>query len=271
MIPKAHITAWRKIAPWPDDTLVEQDLVLSRALVTLFSHSLISTNLAFRGGTALNKLFMQPASRFSEDIDLVQISEGPIGVTMDAIRLCLEPWLESAGRKQGAGRVTMNFRYLSESEPKIRKKLKIEINTREHFSVYPLVMHPYEVLNPWFEGSCNISAYDINELLGTKMRALYQRKKGRDLFDLAKCLSLPSVEAEKIVQCFLFYMKQEQLQVTRAIFEANYRSKIQDPMFKNDIKPLLSVNTDWDFEKASQLIYNRLITKMPGDPWKGVL
>lgn len=56
MIPRAHITAWRAVAPWPDDGQVEQDLVLSRAIVELFSGDHIAGHFAMRGGTALNKL-----------------------------------------------------------------------------------------------------------------------------------------------------------------------------------------------------------------------
>lgn len=73
MIPRAYITAWRKIAPWSTDAQIEQDLILSRALVEIFSQPILSSQLAFRGGTALHKLFLTPASRYSEDIDLVQV------------------------------------------------------------------------------------------------------------------------------------------------------------------------------------------------------
>jgi hypothetical protein len=40
--------------------LLEQDLVISRALVALFSHETIAAGLAFRGGTALYKLHLRP-------------------------------------------------------------------------------------------------------------------------------------------------------------------------------------------------------------------
>ena len=72
MIPRAHITHWRQIAPWPSDAQVEQDLVLSRAIVELFSDPHIASALAFRGGTALHKLVFETPGRYSEDIDLVQ-------------------------------------------------------------------------------------------------------------------------------------------------------------------------------------------------------
>lgn len=71
MIPRASITAWRKAAPWPDNTHVEQDLVLSRALVELFRRPAFAEGAVFRGGTALHKLFFDPPGRYSEDIDLV--------------------------------------------------------------------------------------------------------------------------------------------------------------------------------------------------------
>ena len=58
MIPQAHITAWRATAPWCDDAQVEQDLVLSRAAVEIFSEPELAGLLALRGGTALNKLFI---------------------------------------------------------------------------------------------------------------------------------------------------------------------------------------------------------------------
>jgi hypothetical protein len=67
-------TEWRTFAPWSTDAQVEQDLILSRALVEIFSNPLLSKSLAFRGGTALHKLFIKPAARYSGDIDLVQVN-----------------------------------------------------------------------------------------------------------------------------------------------------------------------------------------------------
>ena len=86
MIPKADIVAWRQAAPWVSDTQVEQDLIISRALVVMFREPSIAGQLAFRGGTALHKLYFNKARRYSEDIDLVQIAPGPIGGTLDALQ-----------------------------------------------------------------------------------------------------------------------------------------------------------------------------------------
>lgn len=105
MIPRDYITAWRPQAPWVQDFQVEQDLALSRALVEMFSHPVLADGLAFRGGTALHKLHLQPAARYSEDLDLVQVRPGPAGPIMKALRETLDPWLGTPGWKQTKGRV----------------------------------------------------------------------------------------------------------------------------------------------------------------------
>ena len=83
MIPQANITAWRAHAPWADDAQVEQDLVLTRALIGLFSEPELAGRIALRGGTALQKLFIHPPCRYSDDIDLVQTEPGPRQVDCD--------------------------------------------------------------------------------------------------------------------------------------------------------------------------------------------
>lgn len=82
MIPRDYITEWRTHAPWLTDAQVEQDLVISKALVDIYSHPLLKGSLAFRGGTALYKLHIKPPARYSEDIDLVQVKVEPAGPVM---------------------------------------------------------------------------------------------------------------------------------------------------------------------------------------------
>jgi hypothetical protein len=89
----------------------EQDLVISRALPEFFAHPLLRSSLAFRGGTALYKLYIAPPARYSEDIDFVQVKAEPIGPVMDALRATLDPWLGKPQWKQTEGRVTLNDRF----------------------------------------------------------------------------------------------------------------------------------------------------------------
>jgi predicted nucleotidyltransferase component of viral defense system len=78
MIPKDYITEWRDQAPWAADAQVEQDLIISRAVVEIFKAEDLALRLAWRGGTALFMLHLRPGARYSEDIDLVQIASEPI-------------------------------------------------------------------------------------------------------------------------------------------------------------------------------------------------
>ena len=176
MIPRDYITEWRDHAPWVDDAQIEQDLVISRALIDIFSNETLHDALAFRGGTALFKLHL-PAARYSEDIDLVQVKAEPAGPVMAALHEVLNLWLGEPTYKQTNARITYKYRYQSEDGQPLR--LKVEINTREHFAVEGFKEIPFKVDSRWYKGSCSIRSYELNELLGTKLRALYQRKKGR--------------------------------------------------------------------------------------------
>jgi predicted nucleotidyltransferase component of viral defense system len=151
VIPRDYITQWRAEAPWIQDFQVEQDLVISRALVEIFSQPVLHQALAFRGGTALYKLHLKPPARYSEDIDLVQTKAEPAGPMMEALRAVLDPWLDKPKWKQTEGRVTFDYRFNSEDVPPIALKLKVETNTREHFSVYGLKEIPFSVSSRWFE------------------------------------------------------------------------------------------------------------------------
>jgi predicted nucleotidyltransferase component of viral defense system len=269
MIQQAYITAWRATAPWQDDAQIEQDLVLSRAVVEIFRHPDLAKQVALRGGTALNKLFIQPPSRYSEDIDLVQTVGEPSGPLIDLLRGVLDPWLGKPSRTITRDGLTLLYRFSSEVPPVQPLRLKLEINTREHFTLLGLQQVPMLVENPWFRGSASIQTYCLNELMGTKMRALFQRRKGRDLFDLWLCLSQARINPQAVVECLLHYLEQEQHPVSRAQYEQNLHDKQTDPVFTGDITPLLNASVTYDPAKALQLVHDLLVPLIPGEPWRG--
>lgn len=264
MIPRDFITEWRVNAPWVQDSQVEQDLVICRALVNIFTHPVLTSALAFRGGTALYKLFLRPAARYSEDIDLVQVNAGPAGLIMDGLHEVLDPWLGKAQSKQSEGRVTFKYRFTSEDPTPLTLRLKVEINTREHFTQHGFQTVPFEVTSRWFSGSCNITTYDLDELLGTKLRALYQRRKGRDLFDISLALAQGDVDPARIVAVFSHYMRESGHRVTRAAFEENLTLKLADQRFLSDIPPLLSADLNWDAQSAAALVMEKLFPLLEG-------
>ena len=269
MIREQAIIEWRREAPWSADWIVEQDLVISRALVEMYSVPELVDCLAFRGGTCLYKLHLRPQARYSEDIDLVQVQPEPIGDTLDRLRGALDPWLRTPRRKFKEGRVNLVYRFDSADSPPMRLRLKVEINSREHFTELGLIKVPFEVDSQWFRGSADVTTFDVNELLGTKLRALYQRKKGRDLFDIYYALTEGKVNVDALIRCFDRYMAEGGHSVTRALFEANLHEKSRRRDFRNDMGPLLRHGLSWDFDEALEVVLTEVISKLPGDPWRG--
>lgn len=268
MIPEAYLIQWRQQAPWRSLLMVEQDLILSRALIDLYSQSEVSDSLAFRGGTALNKLFLTPPARYSEDLDFVQIRSEPIGKVLTAIRTALDSWLGEPKRKITERSVKLFYRY--EAIDGSVGKIKLEINTTEHFQVEPLQYLPISVNSPWFNGQTSLVTYRLNELMGTKLRALYQRRKGRDLFDLWLMLDRQLIDPETVISIFQRYSEHNDEHVTRALFEKSLHYKKQHPDFIGDMTPLLADPQVWDFDKALSLVQEHLVSKLPGNAWKEI-
>lgn len=61
MIPEFAIREWGEQVPWTETEQVEQDLLICRALTEIYKDPYLASHLAFRGGTALHKLFCHPS------------------------------------------------------------------------------------------------------------------------------------------------------------------------------------------------------------------
>lgn len=230
MIPENFIEAWQQNVQWQTLSMIEQDLIISRALVCLYVDDFIRENLIFRGGTALNKLYIQPAARYSEDLDFVQSKPMPIGTAINAIRNALDSWLGEPKRKLTKRGVKLIYQY--ESISKLPSKLKIEINTTEHLRIMDLRNTSFSVHSEWFEGRCAVVTYQIEELMATKLRALYQRRKGRDLFDLWWVVSNKLVDVSKLLMIFKQYCEYDGTTMSKDLYMDNLRLKRLIETFK---------------------------------------
>ncbi len=263
MIPRAYIFEWQKSSPWQTNAQIEQDLVIERALIELFSNKFIRENVAFRGGTALHKLYLKPQARYSEDIDLVQINSGPIKPIIVEIQKAMSFLGTKSSIKQNERMNTIVYRFDTEIAPVINIRLKLEINCREHFSVLGYKQMSHQLNNTWFSGSCELITYEAEELLGTKIRALYQRSKGRDLFDLYYALLHAKPDCDKIIQCYRGYMKHSDGRAkTAKEIMLNLDEKMNDLEFIGDIKALLRPEIEYDVHKAYSLVKETLIEKI---------
>lgn len=273
MIPSQNIVAWSQSAPWAEQRQVEQDLIISRALVEIFGDAFLSNELRFRGGTALNKLHFAQPLRYSEDIDLVRTTNGAIGPILDRLRKLLEPWLGPASFAQSQIAPKFRFRVPAEDGGENLIRLKLEINTREIVAYDPVMMMPFAVENPWFTGDATIPTFSNEEMLATKFRALLQRDKGRDLYDLAHGLEVFNpLDCRRIVALFGHYLADSDMQITRAQAEQRMLAKLAKGNMLLGLRPLLSADsagriTEDASVNAVKAIFERLIAVMPGEPW----
>lgn len=211
----------------------------------------------------MHKLYLKPAPRYSEDIDLVQVIPGPIGPIIDRLKEILDFFEGKAKTKVEGHGAKVLYRFRSEYSD-IPLRLKLEINGKEHFNVLDWVDFPFKVDSEWFKGEAAIRTYSINELLGTKMRALFQRSKGRDLFDLDFARKHMELDAQAIIQCFKEYttFSTGKRPPTVKEYIMNMEEKMQDSGFTGDMEALLRPDIEYDQNAAYEWLQNVLIAKI---------
>jgi len=241
VITRADIAHWRTRVPWVSAEHVEQDLVLSRLIVEIARHPLLGQELIFRGGTCLHKLWLDRPWRYSEDLDYVRRSDGGIGDVLDAIRdIAGIVGFDSVRTETRTQHPKARLRARYESGGTFH--VKVEINTFERSPARPIVTRSCVVDSPWFEGTADVPTFGAPEMAATKVRALYQRSKGRDLFDLWLAIARLKLEPAEIAACFDTY-RPESWTPSRAA--ANLNRKLDSTEFATDLTALVA---DWPAE-----------------------
>jgi predicted nucleotidyltransferase component of viral defense system len=272
MIPTMNIVAWGNKVPWAEQRQVEQDLIISRALVALFTDPFLSKELRFRGGTALNKLHFPKPLRYSEDIDLTRTTAGPIGPVLDAVRSTLEPWMRKGQFKQSSVAPKLYFHMQAEDQS-APIRVKVEISTQERTAYDPARSIPFSVENPWFTGKADIPTFSTAEILATKLRALLQRDKGRDLIDLSHAkTTFGELDSTRVVTILGLYLKDGGQAISRAQAEERMFDKLENKAFLADVRPLLAAEEAEKFDDAAaraafRTVFSGFIQHLPGKAW----
>lgn len=272
MLPQAYITEWGAGAPWPDPVQVEQDLILSRLLVQAGTDDLLRKVLAFRGGTCLQKLHLPFPLRYSEDLDFVRTDSDPkLGAIFDRFRKCANEIGLVEHRRKFPGPDSDMGTIWFDAEPTAapgRIRIKIESNVAETDSYLPLITRSYGVQSRWWSGTAELLTYELNDLLGTKLRALYQRRKGRDLFDLWIALTRLEVDDQEVAAALQHYMGGSSFSYPQ--LRNNLEEKLVDRLFVDDIAGLLlEIPEDYTAPAAAQLVLERLGRHLRNAPRDG--
>ena len=162
------------------------------------------------------------------------------------------------------------FKFVPEVDPETTLKLKVEINTREHGSLYGIKQYPFEIDSSWHQAKTEIASYQSEEIFGTKLRALLQRRKNRDLFDLNEGLKQLSMDPGKLIACFEHYLSLEGKPISRAVAEQRMLEKLGRSLTE-DIAPLLPAGVQFNDDDAMDAfnnVWTELVARIKGDPWK---
>lgn len=273
-ITRRDIIAHQSVVPWPNLFQVEQDLLLCRGMAALFEDSFLQQQIAMRGGTLLHKVYLPPPSRYSEDIDLVVIGDRPEGHIRKALNRVLQNVLGTPKQSvwddvklairntfKPSRVLRMTYEIPSLAEPGTTLQIVVEANVTERKPFQPVMKIPFEFSFQDSAVKTQINGYDIHEMLGTKMRALFQRRRGRDLFDLYWALTeaKPAVVPAKIIEAFKHYLKLEQSNPRREEFVAILKGHLADRGFCSDMNPLLRTGIDYDPQEAGELVRTKLL------------
>jgi predicted nucleotidyltransferase component of viral defense system len=236
---------------------VEQDLLLSRAVCEIAGHPYLGQEPVFRGGTALHKLHLPRPLRYSEDLDYVRTSASGVGEALTALRQTGQA-IGFVANSQIGRHPKVVWRARGEDGAPIR--IKIEINTHERSPALRLVQLPFRVGSGWWTGSAGVQTFQPAELIATKIRALYQRSKGRDLFDLWLALTELALDPDAVLDAFAPY-RPEGLTAAKAI--ANLEAKLADEDFRHDIDKVIAIGArPYSIDQAAALITAKLLSRI---------
>ena len=257
MIPYNTVTSWGVTHPWITREQLEQDLLLSKAIIDIYSDDMLSQELIFRGGTALHKLVMPNPVRYSEDLDFVRTTGGGIGDIMKALtQLGVQSGFTV---KTKMGQFPKLFWHCNAQTGR-NIKIKIEINTYERSSALSFTETTHRIDTDWFTGNATVKMFQNEEMAATKLRALYQRTKGRDLLDLWLLTNKIGIDKNLVCQAFERY-RPDGFSAKKAI--ENLENKLHDKLFRTDIENLVALEIgDYDIDNAASQIIELYLSNL---------
>lgn len=195
-----------------DSPVIEKDYVLGWLLAAIASEPALTKTWIFKGGTCLRKCYYE-TYRLSEDLDFTVIEGGieePAGLS--AVFKRIGGWLQAqAGielfiddhtfirRRNTRGNPTTQGRiaFRGPNPPPVLPKLKIDI-TSDELLVEPPVRRP--IVHHFSDGPLPVEGaqcYSITEIMAEKTRALTQRCRPRDLYDVVHLLTHPELVGQR--------------------------------------------------------------------------
>jgi predicted nucleotidyltransferase component of viral defense system len=94
------------------------------------------------------------------------------------------------------------------------------------------------------------------------MRALYQRRKGRDLFDLWYAIEHKQIDVENLIYAYLKFLDYLQTPPKKKMYLANIAEKMNDDEFLSDMNILLKPGIEFNINEAYEKVKNEILEKL---------
>lgn len=194
-----------RVAEWGlRDDVVEKDYVLGWVLAGIGTEPALRDGWVFKGGTCLKKCYLE-TFRFSEDLDFTVLESGPIAE--DEVSGILDQMLERIGRESGLdfavreprlrvrpnGSVEGRIYYRGPRNAPNPASIRLDL-TRDERVARPPVMRPIQHLYPdQLPEPATVRCYSLEEVYAEKIRAMGERGRPRDLYDIVFLLDYPGL------------------------------------------------------------------------------
>lgn len=244
----------------PDLTLAELDYRLTQALVVIYGDPWLREALYLKGGTALNKLFFPTSNRLSIDLDFNAV--GSKAQVLQGRERLIARISELLTGQDASYQIRHSYTYAQSTlqvsfvpvGSEARQRLKLEISTTERFAI--LGREERLLAVPDHEEPVAISTYRLEEQASTKLRALYGRQKGRDIFDLFHIGAFP-LDERAVRKLTLYYFYHARMIFDFPTFQANLEEKLRRRGFADDVRSLIRSGERFDWETASRVVLQR--------------
>jgi len=255
VIPVAYTQAWYRGHGWLSLAQCEQDMLITQLMIEIARDDYLGQELAMRGGTCFHKLFLDTPLRYSEDLDYCRTTNTPARKLYDHLRSIADGIGLSCSTQRKTNSIKLFLR-----TPDTGLKIKVEINTREIDAHPDHCSLPLAVKSSWYTGSASIQTFRLEELMATKIRALFQRRKGRDVFDLWVAITQCEVDWEQSAAVFARYYG---IDASLREMADRIEAKKKDSILLADIRNFLAEAPDeYDGLSALDLIRDRLLPKI---------
>jgi hypothetical protein len=234
-------------------------------MIEIARDDVLGPELAMRGGTCLHKLHLATPLRYSEDLDYVRLTRTGIKPFTQALSEIADRLGLNVSSRQRSGQMVHVYLDAEPTAGSGRIRIKIEMNIAETDSFLERITRPYALQSRWWSGLAEVRTFEVDELLATKLRALYQRRKGRDLFDLWLGLTTLDGDPDRIIAGLDHYM-------AKAVFSYpqlrdNLADKLDTPDFAHDLDPLVAnLPSDYTHEVAAELVMRELGSRLRNAP-----